>query len=276
MKHHLYFIEGLPGTGKTTRAEKLAGELAAQGLKVFPIRECEKNPLDLARCAILTEAEFQMLRKSLGAEKESSLAVKLEAASEHAEGSVYVFYPALFGNPELTAIAMKLRSRDVYNGHYSFETFRREHLKRWQSFAASADAEKTAYIADAILLQSPLFELMGYYELSPEDIFQYISELLSQVQKLSPVVSYTRVTDVPAAMGNICAIRKREGDRWEKGIYQWMENAPYCRHRNYHGFDGLCAFMKDRQNLELQILEKRKIPYEIFDYHADFCRMEDN
>lgn len=272
MKHRLFFIEGLPGSGKTFRAEELRCAFQQKKKTVTRLTECEKNPLDLARCAIMTEKEYAEICHKLAEEhqmdqnKVDELLQELESVSDHVEGKVYIFFQLLFENKELNSLALALRNYDFYNGHHSFELFQEEHLKRWCAFSSLAEKDnETYYICDAILLQSPLFELMGYYDLSYDSIFQYISTLLSCVKQLSPIIYYHRISDLPTAMHYICERRKNENDRWERGFYKWMESSPYCQKRNYHGFDGMCTFLAERQTLELQMLEHLSVPHIIFE-----------
>lgn len=265
MDHRIYFVEGIPGSGKTTQVKRMKEFLTQKRNHVVCIEECEKNPLDLARCAILTEQEYAYLQSKIVAsihtdarETEMQLQI-LESVSEHADGAVYVFFQSLFAKRELQDLAMYLRSRDVYNGHYSFHHFREEHLKRWKKFFRSVSENETVYICDAVLLQSPLFELMGYYELSENAITQYIAELLLCVKDMSPMIYYNHVQDVQTAMKNTCILRKNDNDRWERGFYKWMETSPYCQKHNYHGFDGMCAFLAERQNMECKILRQLNV-----------------
>ena len=271
MAHRIYFVEGIPGSGKTTQAKKIKEILTQKGNRVVCIEECEKNPLDLARCAILTEQEYSHLKEKVAKgmnldEKEVKTQLQmLENVSEYADGAVYVFFQSLFAQKELQGLALSLRSRDVYNGHYSFQFFRKAHLKRWRKFSHSISEDDTVYICDAVLLQSPLFELMGYYDFTEGEIIQYIEELLVCVRDMSPMICYNYVHDVPSAMKNTCLYRKKENDRWEQGFYKWMERSPYCQKHNYHGFDGMCEFLQERQALECRILRKLKVPVEYLD-----------
>ena len=266
MEHQIYFVEGIPGSGKTTRVKELKNLFIQKGKNVVCIEECEKNPLDLSRCAILTQTEYECLKEEItmniqaDPQKIGKLLQILETVSEYSNDAVYVFFQSLFEKKELNSIAMALCTRDVYNGHYSFKKFREEHLKRWRIFSSSTHEEDTVYICDAILLQSPLFELMGYYELSEDSIVQYTSELISCIKDMSPMIYYNRVFDVPTAIKYTCSCRKKANDRWEQGFYKWMESSPYCQRHNYHGFDGMCTFLAKRQALELQILKRLNVP----------------
>ena len=57
----IIFIEGLPGSGKTTIAKKLSDYLNDIGEKSVFYREGDLHPVDLTWIAILTEEELDSL-----------------------------------------------------------------------------------------------------------------------------------------------------------------------------------------------------------------------
>ena len=178
---------------------------------------------------------------------------------------MFVAFQSLYQDDDTNSIAHGLSPRDVYNGHFPFSFFREKHLKRWAAFARNEYNTTDVFVCDAILFQSPLFELLGYYDMGEKDIIHYISELINCVKGLRPIVHYNRVLDVPALMEQTCSIRKNDPNRWERGFYKWMEVTPYFQRRDYHGFSGMCAFLAERQSLELRLLKSIGIPYEIYD-----------
>lgn len=271
MEHKLYFIEGIPGSGKTTRTKKLLESLQQQQRRVTCFHECEKNELDLARYAILTTDEYEQLcQKITDKEREDQLPAgkimrAVNAQTDCIGNKVYIAFQALYDSPETDSIAYALSKRDIYNGHCSFERFRMVHLMRWKTFAQKAANSDCVYVCDAILLQSPLFELLGYFDMPEDSIYKYISELVACVKDLNPIVYYNRVQEVQKLTKTTCNIRKDDPDKWERGFYKWMEVTPFFQRRNYHGFDGMCAFFKEQQEIELALLEKLNIPYVLYD-----------
>ena len=269
MENRTIFVEGIPGSGKTTCCNRMESAFQMKGENVFRINECEKNPLDLSRCAIVTESEYHIIQSRLATEmchstdETDRYLKKLEAASEHVNNRVYVFFQELICSKELNALGMALRNKDIYGGHIPFERFREEHLLRWRFFAAEASRATKLYIADAILLQSPLFELIGYYNLPYREILRYCSELLECVTDLLPKVYYIYISDVQEHLKRVCRNRTKEGDPWERGFYKWMANSPFCIQNHYSGFEGMCAFLKERQDIELQLLKDLKCEYEL-------------
>lgn len=271
MEHRLHFFEGIPGTGKTTRSDLLKDALTKDGIDAVCFRECEKNDLDLARCAIISRAEYETLLKKIGekfrgdTQKANEIIKKLDSLTRFEGGDAFVAFQTLYEDTDTDSIAYGLSSRDVYNGHYPFSFFREAHLKRWSSFADTSLKTNAVYICDAVLFQSPMFELIGYYDMSEADIVRYISELLSCVNDLNPIIHYIRVSDVASFMKQTCEIRKDDPSKWERGFYKWMESAPYFQRRNYHGFDGMCTFLSERQDLELAMLNKLGVPFSVYE-----------
>lgn len=51
MMNRVYFVEGIPGAGKTTLSQRLYRELSVMHDGVHLYHECAPNPLDLARYA---------------------------------------------------------------------------------------------------------------------------------------------------------------------------------------------------------------------------------
>lgn len=271
MEHRLHFFEGIPGSGKTTRSNWLKRSLVREKKECIWLHECEKNPLDLARHAILSTDELERLREQI-AEKEQGnphkiheVIQKVEAVTEYVDDDIYIAFQSLYRDCDTSCIAYGLSPRDIYNGHFSFAFFREKHLKRWQTFARCEAETNTIFICDAILFQSPLFELMGYYDMKEAAILAYLSELISCVKELNPIIHYNRVSDIHGLMKRTCNIRKDDPDKWERGFYKWMEITPYFQRRNYHGFQGMCAFLEERQTLELRLLEQIGASYTIYD-----------
>lgn len=266
MLNSIFFIEGIPGSGKTTRSKLLSDTLDLAPREMVYYHECEKNPLDLARYAVLNPYEYELLCQQIQLKCDKDISKRERIIKtfndivDYYDGLYYLPFYVLYHNPDTRSIAYALRSKDVYNGHYSFEAFRELHINRWKHFARSVFDDRCVYICDALLLQSPLFELMGYYDLPEEKITSYIGELLSCVLPLSPAIIYNHVSDVPTLLKQTCELRALDKEKWEKGFYKWMEAAPYFKKRDYHGFSGMCAFLQERQALEMRILDKMKVP----------------
>ncbi|MEC9484926.1 MAG: adenylyl-sulfate kinase [Candidatus Izemoplasma sp.] len=55
---HIIFIEGNPGSGKTTYAKRLKTTLENKGYKVKQYQEGDLHPIDLAWCAIVDESTY--------------------------------------------------------------------------------------------------------------------------------------------------------------------------------------------------------------------------
>lgn len=60
-ENRVVFVEGIPGSGKTSLSHKLMHEYEGLGYHVRLYGECQKNPLDLARCAMLSKEDFDAL-----------------------------------------------------------------------------------------------------------------------------------------------------------------------------------------------------------------------
>lgn len=258
MMNRVYFVEGIPGAGKTTLSQKLYHEVSAMHDNVHLYRECASNPLDLARYAYLSRTRYMDFLTSV---PEGSMRSLIENRIIYCDNDILVPYMDLVQNEKTRALGLELSIYDVYNGHLSFEKFTELHLQRWRAFAREMKASNEIAIFDGILLQSPLFELMGYFELPNNEILTYIQSLVDSLEDFYPIVYYIKVNNVERILKNACRERvdsngKRE---WENGLLKWIENAPYCKKRNFNGTDGMTDFFESRYILDQFILKNLTI-----------------
>ena len=61
MKHKLIMVEGIPGSGKTTFAKKIAARLRDLGYNATCYNESDIHPADLSWIAVLTAAQYEHL-----------------------------------------------------------------------------------------------------------------------------------------------------------------------------------------------------------------------
>lgn len=166
-------------------------------------------------------------------------------------------YMDLVQNERSRPLGLELSKHDVYNGHLSFEKFSELHLQRWETFACEMKKSDEIAIFDGILLQSPLFELMGYFDLTDKEILTYIQSLLCVLDDFCPIIYYIKVNNVEQILKNAC--RERVGSNgkkdWEKGLLKWIENAPYCKKRNLRGTVGIADFFELRYVMDQYIIK---------------------
>lgn len=269
MSNKILFIEGIPGSGKTTRTHDIYKDLKCKGEKVEVYHECEINPLDLARYAILSKNEFEILfaevDKREDKEKKERIRKKITTLAEVIDGRIYLSLRDMYLDEDVKDIGISLRNRDIYNGNFSFDVFRKEHIKRWKHFRKEVYCKDTIYLFDGILLQSPLFELIGFYDLTEKEIVQYINELLEILNVKESKLLYMHVNNVENVLKNACNKRKNEKEKWEQGFYKWIERSNYCMKRDYHGFEGMVSFLKERQCLEMKVIPLLDIEAAIYE-----------
>lgn len=259
MENRIYFIEGLPGSGKTTLSKKIYLELCRDNKNVKLYRECEKNPLDLARYAWIDNSKLQEMLS--GQKTNLELNAKISSLADVQENMVLLPFMSLYSDISTEKIARQLAKFDVYNGHLDLKKFSELHLKRWEKYANYMKKSDEISVCDGILLQSPLFELIGYFDLDINEISRYISRLIDTVRDLNPILFYIEVNNVEKNLNNICQERKTvNGKReWEQGVIRWIDNAPYCKKRNMRGHSGMNDFFKDRERIERIVIENLSI-----------------
>lgn len=258
MMNRVYFVEGIPGAGKTTLSQELHHELSAMHDNVHLYRECASNPLDLARYAFLSRTRYMDFLTSV---PESRMRSLIENRIIYCNNDILLPYMDLVQNEKTRSLGLELSKYDVYNGHLSFEKFTELHLQRWKAFAREMKTSNEIAIFDGILLQSPLFELMGYFDLADKEILTYIQSLVRSLEDFYPVVYYIKVNNVEQILKNACRERVNSNGKrdWEKGLLKWIENAPYCKKRNFHGTVGMTNFFESRYILDQYIIKNLPI-----------------
>lgn len=258
MKNKIYFIEGIPGAGKTTLSKNLYAELRCRKEKVKIYRDCEKNPLDLARYAWMTMQEYGDILEGI-----DSFEIKSEINSlvEIQGNKVLIPYMSLTRSCVTKDLAKKMSSFDVYNGHLSFENFRNLHLKKWKKFADYMKNSDEIVIFEGVLFQSPLFELIGYFDLNIDTTIAYIADLLETLKAYKTILYYIDVNDVNKILYNICSERVTASGQghWEQGALRWIHSSPYCQKRNYKGYTGMVKFFEYRKQVDEILIKKLPI-----------------
>ena len=260
-ENRVVFVEGIPGSGKTSLSHKLMHEYEGLGYHVRLYGECQKNPLDLARCAMLSKEDFDALIVAVR-KKNSKTAEKITQSiyndTVFENGKYYVYFDSLFDNSETASIGKAIKKYDIYNGGADFLTFKK-HIRKWKQFAIDCKKDSgTVYIFDGVLIQSPLYELLGYFQVDKSEAAKYICEIYDNVRNLNTNVYYNFTKDISGTMNYARLKRLEQGKQWGDGFARWVEAAPYCRARNYSGFEGAIKFIQDRVSYDYYILGELK------------------
>lgn len=247
---HVFFIEGLPGSGKTTFSARLEKTLKAKGYTVSRYGEGMHNPLDLAWIAILSNDAFFDVLKRYPRYSEEIRTHTVKCGDDYHLAFLFVesaVYDSVFKR--------EMEKHEIYRTE-SLETFLGVHRERFATFARESDS-KTVHIFDGALLQNHLNETMLKYELDEEATVDYLRRLSEPLNTLNTTVLYTREADVGKTLKRIADERDVSplGDKvWIDMVADYVESHPAARTHGYKGREGVLRYFIERQKRALRVI----------------------
>lgn len=272
VKGRLILVEGIPGAGKTTTANKIKDELSGRGINVRLFEEGMSHPADMAWQAYLSEEEYkEFLDKCYDIWENSDKCVSklelknlIEKQVRREDNHIILAYTKIeFPEVDYWRIIDSVASKEICDGRRSLSEFKKIHLKRWSEFAKVARTEDVTYIFECAFLQNHIFELMGVYEKSQEEILEYLRELIDTVSELKPSITYIKPKNVRKVIMNASDERKAiDSSRkdWIDEIGEWVSSMNYGKSHNLKGVEGVVKFCEERLRIDEYVLNNLGIP----------------
>ena len=275
MNSRLILVEGIPGVGKTTTARKIKAKLIEEGKDVILYEEGMSHPADMAWNACLKEDEYNDFIKKCSEMQEGSkksiskeeLISRIQRQTRIEDNNVILAYTRIdFPEDCYWNLIGDIASKEICDGRKSLDEFRDIHLRRWSKFAEQALLNDNIYIFECAFLQNHIFELLGVYEKSDEEIYLYLKSLLETVKSLSPSIVYiepSSVEDIIIQAAN--ESKSPEGSRpdWIDEVANWVSNVNFGKSHNLKGIEGVFYFCKERLRIDKLMIEKLNVPVTI-------------
>lgn len=275
MNSRLILVEGIPGAGKTTTARKIKEKLIDEGKEAIFYEEGMSHPADMAWNACLKEDEYNDFIKKCsemweGSKKSISkeeLISRIQRQTRIEDNNVILAYTKIdFPEDCYWSLIGDVASKEICDGRKSLDEFRDIHLRRWSKFAEQALLNDNIYIFECAFLQNHIFELLGVYEKSDEEIYLYLKSLLETVKSLSPSIVYiepSSVEDIIIQAAN--ESKSPEGSRpdWIDEVANWVSNMNFGKSHNLKGIEGVFYFCKERLRIDKLMIEKLNVPVTI-------------
>ena len=275
MNSRLILVEGIPGAGKTTTARKIKEKLIDEGNEAIFYEEGRSHPADMAWNACLKEDEYNDFIKKCsemweGSKKSISkeeLISRIQRQTRIEDNNVILAYTKIdFPEDCYWSLIGDVASKEICDGRKSLDEFRDIHLRRWSKFAEQALLNDNIYIFECAFLQNHIFELLGVYEKSDEEIYLYLKSLLETVKSLSPSIVYiepSSVEDIIIQAAN--ESKSPEGSRpdWIDEVANWVSNMNFGKSHNLKGIEGVFYFCKERLRIDKLMIEKLNVPVTI-------------
>jgi adenylate kinase len=270
MNHRILFIEGLPGSGKTTYANKLKKYYESKGLRVVQFSEGDLHPIDLAWCAMMDKDQLEHVLETYPLLKDEILRLTKK------EDDKYITAYTRVRHEEISQTFYdEMKAYEIYRTK-NLNTFLEAHLKRYEYFSNHYDQD-TLYIFECIFLQNHITELILNYNLDKEEIIDYFQKLIKPLEKLNPMIFYIYQNDIKHIFHK--TIEERRTDQpekyrdWIDEVIIYLESTKYAKSLDFLGREGMLRFGQYRQNLEQKILKKIGIDYKVFELDHDYDRV---
>lgn len=150
-------------------------------------------------------------------------------------------------------------ARCIYHKR-SYADYRCEHMHIWNDFCVQNQDNQTTLVVDAGLMQAPLYELMGLYLLSPEQICSHTQEIVDIVkQYFIPELVYIKTPHPGRCIRKAIENQQQQRTQWVKGFCTWLEVAPYPLQKGYSDLSGIEQFVADRALVDAYLIDNLMI-----------------
>jgi len=257
MKNRLILVEGIPGSGKSTIANKIKRYLEEQGIHVRLYSEGDSHPADLAWNSYIPIADYQQILKSNEKHKRT-----IEEHTRIEDDYAIVAYTKLDMGTEENQLMNYFEEHEVYNSRIDLDLFKKIHFKRWEGFANNID-DNSVFIFECAYLQNHVNELLAYHNKDVNFIIGYMLELIETVKSLNPKLIYLSQGDVYETIERVAKERvstdKNRWDDWIDLVISYIENSPYGQKHELKGFKGVIDYFEARRKVELAIIDRLSI-----------------
>lgn len=262
----LILVEGIPGSGKTTIAQRIAGFLSDYKPTNF-YQEGDAHPADLAWCACIPKERFEEIIDQFPTYEQ-------QMKQHMYEEDGYFIVPYTRFPIEDKAFYQRMEDCEVYNKRVGFKVFSRLHRNKWKRFAKETESKDGYTVFECAFLQNHINELLLYHNKTEDEIEQYLIELIGTVKELDPVLIYLNQPNVRETIRRVSDVRIDEkGNKdWMEMVIFYTETCPYGKQQGLKGFDGMVELFKARKKIELKVIEQLPIETHIInnpDYNWD-------
>jgi hypothetical protein len=263
----IVLVEGLPGSGKSTTAETLAGWLAGEGLAVEHYAEGRvDHPVDFEQVAVLSDADLRAL-----AARSTEFREALTGVAER-HGDVWLVRHQL--HPSLPpALVDILRHHDAYDGDVPAAVHSRVLVDSWRRFGeieSESESEPETETApgarpgagpvqvwECVLLQNPGCALVARADEPADVLARHVARLVDAVRRHRPALVYLDAGDPAPTLERAAAERPAE---WLESVIAYHTTQGLGLRLGLEGFDGYVEFMRRRREMELEIVAGLDLP----------------
>jgi uridine kinase len=253
MATKLIIVEGLPGSGKSTTAQKLYDILKDKGINTELYCEGNYNhPADFDGVAYFNSEDFDKLNRVHSTVSDLLNKVKINYYNGYLipyrkaiEEQHILFEEELFSD---------ITKQDIYE--LPIEIHTELIVTRWNDFANSYISEDKVVIFECCFIQNPVTVSMVRNN-SPKDVtMSYINSLAEKIAPLEPVLIYVEQDDIRVSFNKAICERPIE---WVDGFINYYTNQGYGLSNNLKGLEGVMQVIEARGKLESDVYNSLKL-----------------
>ena len=232
------FVEGVPGSGKST----LIGQLAELLPEYKVCYEGDASPVELAWCACMTKVQFEEAK-----DRYPQLVQAMEAKAQAWEEYVILPYPKIEGADG--SFYADMEQYEIYGGRRSAEEFRSIVLRRFETFKSSGN------LLDCSFFQNIIDELLLFQCCTVRQVVDFYREILDCCDMSALRVVRLVPRDLPASLKYARAERVDDDGMpvWAQGVTQYMAASPYGQLHGIKKFDDVIEYYAYRTEVEKEV-----------------------
>lgn len=263
METKLVMVEGIPGSGKTTFAKRIADYYTHRGVQTRLYLEGDSHPADLAWQACIPAEQADRILAPYAALRDD-----IDRHTRYSEGYAVVAYTKV--QTDNYAFYQDMERFEACDNRASMDVYQDLHLKRWAAFGKESREQDELTVFECAFFQNHLSELMHFRLFDRDKMKPYFLELLRTVEQLNPVLVYLSQPDIRETVERVARQRVSEHGNWIDAFIQYSENSPYGKAHGIKGLDGAVRCLEERKRMErelLRVLPLQTILVENSDYN---------
>ena len=231
MKRNI-FIEGIPGTGKSTLQTRLAQEMPEYRI----YREGDLSPVELAWCSCLTREQWE---ETLLCYPEFAGQIREQTLVE--EDRYLVAYTRIL--TEKRAFYEEMESHEIYNGRVDFRIFHDVIMKRYRAFSGETSLFECSF------LQNSIESMMLFYQMKEDEILAFYEEAYGILRKKRFGLVYLDTDEIRGGLLHIKEERSDEdgNEMWYPLMLNFLKASPYGREHGYEGLEDVAGHFERRR-----------------------------
>lgn len=257
-KRNIY-IEGIPGSGKTTVLDRLGERLT--GYRLY--HEGDISPAELAWCAYMTKADYE--------EALLALPGMAQAITEHTmqEGEHFIVAYTKIHAQDM-AFYQYMERFELYGGRRDLEQFKKI------IYGRTAAMEGSGYLFECAFFQNVLEELMLFSQYEDVQILEFYKEWMTFIDMESFFLIRLKTSNIRESILHIKEerVNGQGEEEWYSLMLSYLQQSPYGMRHCFRGLEDVIGHFERRMDLEDKIMdilpEKNRINIESKNYDLEW------